>query len=244
MKKKLKVAVVILHYGDPALTQRIHEQLLLSDPEMANRVMVLDNNAPEKYSKPWFRLPRNIYWAGALNWTTEMTLRQGYTHLWFLNNDITFDTTPPIIVRAVKRMIWIEKQVGKIGVYSPSVLNNPYHPQMVHDKRYQFRKVSYIDGIAPMINLECWFSLNNLGIDENPIGYGVDNYFSLQADSLGWNVVVDQQVIIKHEYHSTARTVCGFLDKACIMSENYLRRRIGPEGKNKLKRLSMHYTDY
>ncbi|WP_035244634.1 hypothetical protein [Desulfonatronovibrio hydrogenovorans] len=244
MSETLKTAVIILHYGDPGLTRRVHDQLLLSDPGLEDHILVLDNNAPEKYSQAWIRLPQNLFWAGALEWTARQISSLGYTHLWFLNNDILFDVTPPIIVRAVKRMAWIEKQLGKVGIYSPSVLSNPYHPQMVQNRKHQFRKVCYIDGIAPLINLECWFSLQNLGIDENPIGYGVDNYFSLQADALGWNVVVDQQVAIKHEYHSTARTVEGFLDQAFILAGSYLRRRIGPGSRARLENLAGQYTDY
>ena len=45
--------VVILHYGRPEVTRRLHGQLLSSDPDWRERIMVLDNHAPAPYSQAY-----------------------------------------------------------------------------------------------------------------------------------------------------------------------------------------------
>ncbi len=238
------IAVVILHYGSIDLTRHVHDQLLSSDPDMVDNIFVLDNNAPNSYPDSWVRLSENYFWGGALDLTTKTMYDKGFKYLWFLNNDIEFLTEIPIIARAIQRFVKIEKVLGSIGIYSPSLTRSIFHPQMVCDKNFQYRKVQYIDGIAPIINLDCWFSLGNLGIDDNPIGYGVDNFFSLKASSRGWNVIVDHQIVIKHHDHSTAKSINGFLESGMTMAGQYLRQRLGPGSRKKLQSLATIYEDY
>ncbi|MFP4398071.1 MAG: glycosyltransferase family 2 protein [Desulfonatronovibrio sp.] len=244
MNNQYSIFVVILHYGKTEMTQRLHNQLVRSDPDLKEKILVLDNHAPEQYPQAWVRLLRNCYWGGALQWTMKKFQGSGCTHVWFLNNDIMFDCKPPIVGRALQRLAWIEKNAGPVGIYSPSALTNPYHQQMISNRKYQYRIVQYIDGIAPMINLQCWSELEDLGIEENLIGYGVDNYFSLQAREKGWNVVVDHQVTIKHDYHSTARRIKGFMKKAAQKKGVYLEKRLGSDYSRILNKKSLEYTDY
>ena len=47
----------------------------------------------------------------------------------------------------------IEDRTGRVAIYSPSVTSNPYHAQMVRKPDGDFRTVTYVDGIAPLISL-------------------------------------------------------------------------------------------
>ncbi len=237
-----RLAVIILHYGKPELTARLHRQLLASDPDWP-ALFVLDNNAPQPYPDSWERLPENRYWAGALTYTLDRLESEGFTHVWFLNNDLYFSAKPPILKTAWQRMLRMEKTLGPIGIYSPSTMHNPYHPQMVVNEQYQYRRVAYVDGIAPLISLECIRSIGGTDCADNEYGYGVDVALSLAAHQAGWPVVVDHQVCIKHIYHSTARTIDGFMEKAAQAEDAYMRRVVGDDWRAVIDRAKAEYID-
>ena len=235
MSAALKIALCILHYGNPSLTRRLHSQLLQNEPGCAPHVYVLDNAAPKPYQGAWLRQEVNGYWPGALNYGLQAFEQLGYTHLWFFNNDAYFISPPPYLGRTAGRLARMEKLLGRVGIYAPAVSLNPYHPQMVQNPAAQCRLVSYVDGIAPLVNLNCINSLGGLDAGDNIYGYGVDIWLGLRANQAGWAVVVDHQVALKHNYHSTAKTVAGFLAKAKQAEHEYLTQRLGPDYPNIIK---------
>lgn len=237
-----RLAVVILHYGRPELTRRLADQLAASDPDQ--EVLVLDNQAPEPYPGAWLRLPENLYWAGALAFCLDHFAGRGRTHLWFLNNDLSFATRPPHLTRAWERLAWLERSLGPVGLYSPSVLANPYHPQMVQNPGAQYRLAALADGIAPLFRLEALEAVGGLDWQDNPRGYGVDVWNSLRLSRAGWPVVVDHQVAVRHAYHSTARKVDGFLARAAVEEQAYLDRRLGPGHAGVIRELQARWTDH
>ncbi len=246
----VKIATVILHYGDPAMTARLHRQLELSDPDAASDLFVLDNCSPEPYPRAWLRTDRNLYWAGALAFALADRAAAGYTHVWFLNNDVSFVSSPPIIARVAGRLRRMDSVLGNgggdvagVGIYAPSVLSNPYHPQMVCAEGMQYRTVPYVDGIAPLISIACWKALGGLDHAGNPYGYGVDVWFSLCAHRAGWPVVVDHQVVLRHRYHSTARTITGFMQTAAEAEQAYLAERMGHDFRAQMDALKMCWKD-
>ncbi|WP_421900701.1 glycosyltransferase family 2 protein [Maridesulfovibrio sp.] len=230
-----RLALVILHYGDPALTSRVKEQLEQSDPKWAEHIYVLDNHAPEPFAGAWRRLDDNLYWAGALDYCLKEFESRGYTHLWFLNNDIWFGSKPPHILKAWKRLEHLDAKIGPIGVYSPATHRSPYHPQMIEKPGVQYSLVPYIDGISPLFNIECLNKIGGLDYEGNIYGYGVDVWNSLALHRAGFPVVVDHQVTIRHIYHSTAKKVEGFLAIAAETQHKYMADRLGDNYEDVLK---------
>lgn len=228
MKKAIeyKVATCILHYGEPSLTGRVYEQIK-AEPD----VFVLDNAAPKEFVGAWKRLPENLFWAGAFEWALHEFSQRGYSHLWFFNNDAYFLSKGPHLKKAISRLSRMEELLGCIGIYSPSVTANPYHPQMVQDKASQCRIVSMVDGIAPLIHLTCAEEVGGLDALDNPYGYGVDTWLSSRVKKTKWKMVVDNQVLIRHNYHATANKIEGFLTKAAQAEQVFLENRLGPDYK-------------
>ena len=246
------IATVILHYGDPALAANLADSLRRADPDQAERVLVLDNAAPRPATGVWRRLPDNLFWGGALTYCLDAVRDMGCTHLWFLNNDISFETRPPLVARAALRMVRMGAALaarglggpaGRVGVYAPAVDRNPYHPQMVRDARIQYRRVALVDGIAPLIDLDCAREVGGADCADNPRGYGVDVWLSLRAHRAGWPVVVDHQLVVRHRYHTTARSVDGFMDAAARAEHDYMTRRLGPAWRDEVARLQHQWTD-
>ncbi len=228
----MKVFTVILHYGDIALTKKVANSFIAENIEYH----VLDNCAEQEYPNSWKRLEKNIYWGGALKYCLEQAKLAGADYLWFLNNDIEFIEPKNPLKKLFARINYLNKN-GKLGIYTPAVLKNPYHKQVVYKRNTEFTKVKYIDGIAPLINIDCAYKVKNLDIDSNIYGYGIESYLSLEIGNLGYDVIVDHGVVLKHEYHSTAKTVDGFLSKAAEAEHKYLSQRLGDDYREKLKKM-------
>ncbi|MBU1248138.1 MAG: hypothetical protein KKB70_05535 [Proteobacteria bacterium] len=222
-------AVVILHYGSPSRTTRLHKQLLLSDPDWAPNILVLDNQAPAAYPKAetWFRSTENLFWAGAFSLCVDFFLQHDVSHLWFFNNDLFFTSKQPFLKTALARLQRMEQTLGPVGLYSPAVLTSPYHPQMVARKGVQTSAISIADGISPLVALEAVQQVGGIDAADNCYGYGVDLWLSLRLHRQGGPLLVDHQVTVKHIYHSTARSVEGLLDTAARHERDYLLRRLG-----------------
>ncbi len=230
----MRLAVCILHYGSAAMTGAIHRQFLEGDPLCAQDVHVLDNNAPQGYSGAFERLCENRFWGGAFEYAAELFADKGYTHLWFCNNDCLFLSPPPYMARAKARLCQLEKK-GRVGLYSPSASANPYHAQMVTLPGAQCARVRYIDGIAPIISLDCLKDIGGFDLGENPFGYGVDVWLSYRAAQAGWGVWVDHALVLRHAYHAAAKEKPGFLDAAALAENAYLSERLGRDWRNRLR---------
>lgn len=239
----MNLYTVILHYGSVERTSVLHEQLLESDPAQRDKILVFDNASHSPYESAWKRAEENLYWAGAFEHIMGILEGQGASHVWFLNNDATFVSKAPIIERACLRLVRVERLVGSVGVYSPAVTANPYHAQMVERPGGQFRQVRYVDGIAPLVSVEFWKRVGGLDFKGNPYGYGVDVWFSSRAQELGFACVVDHQVVIRHKYHSTAREVTGFMERAAEAEMSYLSERFGSDYRQHLKLMAGDFRE-
>lgn len=229
-----RMLTVVLHYGSVAMTRTVVEALQGggAGSQSADEVLVLDNAAPEAYAGA-LRLPHNVFWGGALDHALHMAQRGSYTHLWFCNNDIRFlQPAPPapIVPRVLGRLVYAHKVLGQpVGIWAPAVSRNPYHPQMVRQEGKEFCTVAYVDGIAPVLNVACVRAIGGLDGTDNLRGYGLDLWLALRAHAAGWPVVVDQQVCVRHDYHSTAQAVDGFMAQAAADEQAYMCARLGPE---------------
>ncbi|WP_126376833.1 hypothetical protein [Desulfovibrio ferrophilus] len=241
------LAIVILHYGKPELTAKLERQLkadVQNSKGLNIPVLVLDNAAPQLYPDSWQRLDENLYWAGAFEWAMRRLSEEGFKRVWFLNNDLYFVSRPPLVGSVVGRLARMEIALGRVGIYAPSVTSNPYHPQMEQRSQAQFRQVNLVDGIAPLVHVDAWREAGGLAFGMNPFGYGVDLDFSARVAKAGWVLAVDHQVCVRHIYHSTARTVDGFMDTAARAEAEFLAQRFGPDWRETLRRLKNDFTDY
>ncbi len=239
------IATVVLHYGDPAMTEGLARELLAGEPEAP--VRVLDNCAPNPYPPAapgfWKRLPENAFWAGALEYALRWAGEAGYSHLWFLNNDIRFVTPGPQVARAAARLGYFSRQCGRpVGVYSPCAQRNPYHAQMVAREGLEGAAAAYVDGIALLLDLNCVDAVGGLDCAENPIGYGVEPWLSLRAHRAGWPVVVDYKTVLKHSYHTNAARQEGFLRRAAEQERGFMEKRLGPGWREQLAVLQEEFT--
>ncbi len=231
------IATVVLHYGEPSMTEGLVRDLLAGEPDAP--IWVLDNHAPEPYPSAapgfWERLTENIFWAGALEHALRRAREAGHSHLWFLNNDIRFVTPGPHVARAAARLGYFSRQCGRpVGVYSPCAQRNPYHAQMVAREGIEGAAVAYVDGIALLLDLDCVEAVGGPDCADNPIGYGVEIWLSLRAHRAGRPVVVDYKTVLKHSYHTNAARQKGFLARAAEQERGFMEKRLGPDWREQL----------
>ena len=225
-----RIAAVILHYGDPRLTRRLHEQLLPEAQATDTPLLVLDNAAPEPYPDAWVRLAENRFWAGAFEYAIQSARDMGRTHVWFCNNDVVFTSRPPHLGRALGRLAQLEAALGcRVGLYSPAFEASPYHPQMVARPGGDWRCVRVMDGVAPLVSLDALEAVGGLDAADNPRGYGVDIWLAARVYDAGYALVVDDRLTLRHRHHTAARAVPGFMDAAAQAEAAYLTARLGPD---------------
>lgn len=237
------ILAVVLHYGDPALTRNVHQALLRGADESA--VLVIDNAAPQPYAGA-LRLPDNVFWGGALELSLQLAHERGYSHLWFCNNDITFAAPPAmsLLAFAAGRLARLQTRLGKaVGLWAPAVTANPYHQHMVYADGPQYRRVEYVDGIAPILNLECVAAVGGVDKGDNARGYGLDLWLSMRAYAAGWPVVVDHKVLVRHRYHATARREAGFLAQAARDEDIFLTARLGADWREIVRERASRWND-
>jgi len=56
--------------------------------------------------------------------------------------------------------------------------------------------------------------------------------------------VVDHQVVVRHRYHSSAREVDGFMEKAAASEKAYLTQRLGPGYRALMERLAGEFREF
>lgn len=232
---------VILHYGDVALTRRVHRALQEGAGE--HELLVLDNAAPVPYAGA-VRLEENLFWGGALAHALELARQRHAEYLWFCNNDMTFMTSPPLIPKVAGRLARMRGVLGKtVGVWAPAATSSPYHPQMLFHPGVQYRTVTCVDGIAPALALDCVDAIGGLDMGDNARGYGLDLWLSLRAYAAGWPVVVDQQIVVRHRYHTTARRVEGFMAQAARDEDAYMSARLGEDWRKQVRERQARWSD-
>lgn len=238
-----RAVAVILHYGEARLTRRLYEQLLPESRAADVPVLVLDNAAPEPFDGAWQRLPENRYWAGAFDYAVRAARDMGRSHLWFCNNDVVFTSRPPYLGRALARLARIEAAVGRVGLYSPAFAASPYHPQMVAAPGGDYRLVHVLDGVAPLVSLDCLEAVGGLDAADNSRGYGVDVWLAVRAQQAGWKLVVDHQLTLRHRHHTAAKAVPGFLEAAARAENAYLTARLGPDYRERIRAWQAENTE-
>ncbi len=242
----MRIVAVVLHYGQKTLTDRVFASLLEGSLADRAHIRVLDNAAPEVFAGAWKRLEKNVYWAGALDSTLKAVADEGYTHLWFINNDVGFVTAAPLLARVQARLEGALRRGCPIGIWSPAVQQNPYHKHMEPCAAMSgdsskllpgMRQVPLIDGIAPVFSLDCLQDIGGLDYGDNLYGYGVDMWLSIRARRAGWPLVVDDTMVIRHRYHTTAKTTSGFMQKAALAEHAFMTERLGPDWRKTMERL-------
>lgn len=237
-----RVLTVVLHYGSASMTRQLVQAL--EQGAGPNPVLVVDNAAPEVYDGA-LRLPQNVFWGGALEHALHLARQDDFSHVWFCNNDIRFTSPAPYIPRALGRLAYAQKILGRpVGLWAPAVHRNPYHPQMVQRENVEFSTVAYADGIAPLLSLECVQAIGGLDCADNLRGYGLDLWLSFRAHQAGWPVVLDHHICLKHDYHSTAKAVDGFLAQAAADEQAYLSARLGQQWRECIKAMQHCVQDY
>lgn len=237
-----RLLTLVLHYGSADMTRRLVQAL--EHDAGPNPVLVLDNAAPEAYEGA-LRLPQNVFWGGALEQALHLAQEGNFSHVWFCNNDIRFTSPAPHIPRAIGRLLYAQKILDRpVGLWTPAVQRNPYHPQMVRQENVEFSTLAYADGIAPLLSLECVQAIGGLDCATNMRGYGLDLWLSLRAHQAGWPVVLDHRICLKHDYHTTARAVDGFLEQAAADEQAYMCARLGENWREYSKTLQACLKHY
>lgn len=132
LKALPRIGIVILHYGDRALTLRCLDYLDCQEHQgFVEEIVIVNNEMNKELTKavkehplrPTVLVPeRNLGFAQGNNWAVEYGTRQGWTHIWFLNNDTQVENG--CLAQLIKTSQAYQNEV----VLSP-VIQHPKNPQ-------------------------------------------------------------------------------------------------------------------
>ena len=219
----MKIAVVILHFGDLRITKNCVDSIWQFKDKFNNLIIV--NNDPQilvedhfaRHKKITFlNTQKNIGFAAAVNKGITLALKEGADAILLLNNDtkIKKDIVTPL-TDALKQdkeasivgPVIKSRKNGEVfydyGGYVSQWLGQTRHDEKDHMLRTVPIKVPYISGCAMMIRREVFEGIGYF--DEQYFMYYEDVDFCLRAAEKGFATFVITDAIIQHELGASSR---------------------------------------
>lgn len=189
-----KTLAIVLNHNLPEYTTWVYYWLnKFADDSV--QVIVMDNGSkPELVSKyAQVKLPKNIFWGGALNVGFRMVLENpDYDSLLFLNNDIEF--TPDIFISTLRRAMFDHD----LAVVTPCIAGKqqPWR-QMQNWGSSLPREVRWIDMQAPLIHRKLIEAIGQFP-EALQIGWGQELICYEVCRDRGWKIAVLDHLSMIH----------------------------------------------
>jgi glycosyltransferase involved in cell wall biosynthesis len=213
-----KTLVLILNHNLPDYTRKLHRELV-QYVDATHDLRVLDNGSTDTgiYREADFRLEKNIFWGGALNWAFQYVLdHPEYDSLLFLNNDLELNGFG--FVHELRRVLFEEDH----AVISPCIAGYPQpYTQMQCWGARETRLVRWLDYQAPLFHRKF---IEEIGqFHEDLIhGWGQPTASFIACEKRGWTTGVVDWVTVLH--YGKAVTKEG---KLRVSSSNRLMQKLG-----------------
>lgn len=189
-----KTLAIVLNHNLPEYTNWVYYSLQKFANDSID-LKVMDNGSkPELIPKyTHIRLPKNIYWGGALNEAFSMVLKDSqYDSLLFLNNDIEFN--PEIFFRRLRDSMFRYD----LAIATPCISGKPQPwRQMQNWGSQEPRLVRWIDNQAPLIHRKVIEAIVQFP-DALRIGWGQELICYEVCRDHGWKIAVLDYVDMIH----------------------------------------------
>jgi len=225
---KDSTAVLILHFGDAALTHAclssVQSAALSNSPEA---IIIIDNSEGQDFSLPKeldtdsvqiLKAGKNLGYAGGMNYGIRHCLEKGYAYLFLLNNDT--EVTPGCVSK-LRQFLQSKEQAG---IVSPLILysenrqkiwstgsrlilfqgktKDPFHNHPTSDLP-ESGNVDAVTGCAMMIKAEVF---TNIGLfDESYFAYFEDVDLCYRAGLYGYVVYFVSGASVYHRVSSASK---------------------------------------
>jgi len=134
----------------------------------------------------------NIYYSGL--WNEALDLFDG-SHMMVITSDVEIEDVSKI-VRNAKSFFRSENN----WIYAPNVDYTfwKYHPEAITEYSGSLKNVPNTDGMCWMLSSEAAYSVGNIDLSINKIGFGVDLLAAMFATRANKKVVRDYSICVKH----------------------------------------------
>ena len=206
----MKTLAVILHWNTTQYTDQLYEMLKPYERDDYDLV-VLDNGSDGgKVSKyTGLSTGQNVYFGGSMNLVMDMVLEdEKYDSLMWMNNDL--------IVHGHGFVREQRKLLGEFDITSPCIIQpeqtQNHWTQMLCWGKREPREVKWIDLQCPLISRHFIENLKEEAHGENCIddsliwGWGIDIWFGIVAERLGWKTCVCDFIPAVHMGSATVKS--------------------------------------
>jgi GT2 family glycosyltransferase len=194
------VWAVIVHFGDPDVTDRCLHRLAAA--EIPIDVVVVDNDGQFE-GRPGIaviRPPANLGFAGGANLGARHAMAHGASHVWFINNDA--EPAPETIVRLLETATEaspdslvgsLEQDPRDADSQGPWVNRAPMLPSSMRGRvravRGRLNAVDFLSGFSLLVSAS---AIERIGLfDESFFHYFEDVDYTIRACLAGAEVVLD-----------------------------------------------------
>ena len=189
-----KTLAIILNHNLPEYTNWVYYGLKKFETD-EYEVVVMDNGSQPEFIPPYaqIRLPKNVFWGGALNEAFKLVLQDSkYDSLLFLNNDI--ELTPAIFVRALRH----EMFKHNLAIVSPCIAGKPMPWRQMQNWGSQSpRIVRWLDNPAPLFHRRIIEAIWQFP-EELQIGWGQELICYETCRDHNWDTAVLDNLSILH----------------------------------------------
>jgi GT2 family glycosyltransferase len=219
----MKLAIIVLHFGDLAITRSCIESILPFKQEFSYLVLV--NNDPKIHAEDHFphdkkiiflNSHKNVGFSAGVNNGIQIALKKDAEAILLLNNDtkIKNDIFSPLldalkqdrdagIVGPVIKFRKNEEVFYDYGGYISRWMGKTRHDEKDHFRRTVPIKVPYVSGCAMMIKREVFEKIGYF--DEKYFMYYEDVDFCLRAAEEEYGTFVITDAVVKHELGASSR---------------------------------------
>lgn len=212
-----KLALVIIHYGSPAVTRAC---LIALRPKLAGNELILINNTPEDITDLVALIPQtrlidnraNLGFAKAVNQGITLALTDpAVTHFMLVNNDLS------LAFGTLAELTRTFDRYPRVGIVSPVLHHGnkydwggKYNRWLALVKHVNWENkpkttlsVTHVAGAAMLLSRAL---IDRIGLfDERFFLYYEDLDYCLRATSAGFTVHINPQVVAEHAVSSSSR---------------------------------------
>lgn len=221
----MKIAVIILHFGNPEVTRNCIRSL--RKMEKGKYSLIVVSNTKETYNQKDFfekciviNNKKNLGFARGVNVGIRYALKNNFDAVCLLNNDtcITKSFLLELSKNFSKKSVGIvgpaihfrkkSKLLFDVGGKIDRLFLRTSHIEVEKIVKQNQMSVEYLSGCCMLIKKEVF---KEIGLfDENFFLYYEDADFCLRARNAGFACVVDSSSVIKHELSKSAGSISSF----------------------------------
>jgi GT2 family glycosyltransferase len=217
-----RVAIVVLHFNTPALTDALADYLSRDLDYPAKRLYVIDNGSELRCRSATHRLPENLGFTRGMFEGYQIARREEtFDALWLLNSDLGFEYGDRVLAELV-RVLFASDRHGQIAPQQ----NSPH--RFMENASVEAQPVPYLEPTATLIKSS---TIEHVGFWDLNLthGWGVDYDYGYRVRSSGLLNILTNRARVTHKEHRSITDISSYTRAASAEMNRVLSAKYGAD---------------